>query len=276
MSREYIEQKNVGNVLKDAVAMLLEARPNDARAFLADAIGGRDTKRFMLVSSDVPDLSDYLAMVKCHKALYNFETQTVNELVAIIRAVVAANGKFKSIALASHGPSSEGVWSLSKNVVLDLSDPTKGGAMAVLEALAEGVEKNGRVDLLSCSLIATAEGKAFLQELETRTGCNFAASTDKTGNPSDSSTDWVMESDNVDIRPLYFSDTSLFDGKLEFKKILPPPGTELKRISPPPKGPTKIIPTATTTKFSEGIDDEVEEDEVFDAQDLKDDEEFGR
>ena len=103
---------------------------------------------------------------------------------AIIRALVAAHGKFKSIALASHGPAGS-TWVISSKAIIDLADDLAnqrtGGGLAVLEALAEAVQTGGRVDLLACNLIATPEGKAFLKDLEKRTGCNFAASVDKTG-----------------------------------------------------------------------------------------------
>ena len=39
--------------------------------------------------------------------------------------------------------------------------------------------------------------------IEREVKANFAASTDLTGNPK-AGGDWVMESDNVDVRDLYF------------------------------------------------------------------------
>ena len=127
--------------------------------------------------------------------------------------MVAAHGKFKSIALASHGPASaeSTTWAISSKAVVDLADQKSEG-FKVLEALAEAVQTGGRVDLLACNLIASPEGKSFLKDLEDRTGCNFAASVDKTGNPKDATTDWHMESNNMDIRDVYFTDTALFDG----------------------------------------------------------------
>lgn len=214
-SEEYLKTNNIRSILKVAIKKLIREQPKNPRAFLAQLICGAqqiDSTRCMLVSSDTPDRADFLDMVKCVKAQYAFETQTSGELVAIIRALVAAHGKFKSIGLASHGPADgSDTWAISSKVVLDFADP-KGGAMAVLEALAEAVQTGGRVDLLACNLIATPEGKAFLKDLEKRTGCNFAASVDKTGNPKDDTVDWIMESDGVDIRELYFTDTTLFDG----------------------------------------------------------------
>jgi len=221
MADEYIKANNIRSILKVAVSKLVKEQPKNARTFLAQSISGArqiDTTRLMLVSSDIPDRTDFLGMVKCLKAQYDSETQTSGELVAIIRALVAAHGKFKSIALASHGPAGS-TWVISSKAIIDLADDLAnqrtGGGLAVLEALAEAVQTGGRVDLLACNLIASPQGKAFLQDLEKRTGCNFAASVDKTGNPKDATTDWIMESDDVDIRELYFTDTALFDGTFD-------------------------------------------------------------
>ena len=59
--------------------------------------------------------------------------------------------------------------------------------------------------------------------IESETQCDFAASDDKTGNPSEPGVDWVMESDDIDIAPFYFFDTSEFDGSFaaESKGLTP-------------------------------------------------------
>ena len=153
---EYIKTNNIRGILKGAVTELLKKQPKNARTFLGQWIGQAqqiDTTRLMLVSSDTPDRADFLDMVKCLKAQYAFETQTPGELVAIIRALVAAHGKFKSIALASHGPASaESTWAISSKAVVDLADQKSEG-FKVLEALAEAVQTGGWVDLLACNLI---------------------------------------------------------------------------------------------------------------------------
>ena len=80
-------------------------------------------------------------------------------------------------------------------------------------ALGHAVEAGtGRVDLLACSLLKSQEGKEVFAMIESETQCDFAASDDKTGNPSEPGVDWVMESDDIDIAPVYFHDTSAFDG----------------------------------------------------------------
>ena len=105
-------------------------------------------------------------------------------------------------------------WPISKSVVLlddkELMDKAHP-ARQVMDALAEAVVVgDGRVDLLACSLLKSREGKEVFQMIERETQVNFAASVDKTGNPKDGG-DWVMESDDVDIRDMYFLNTEKFD-----------------------------------------------------------------
>ena len=60
--------------------------------------------------------------------------------------------------------------------------------------------------------LKTEEGRAFFARLQQSTAAHFAASDDLTGNTKGGTQDWVMESDGVNIKDLYFRDTSQFDG----------------------------------------------------------------
>ena len=189
----------------------------------------------MIYSSDTPDIDDFAQMVKCQKARYEFDTDSADRLLAIIDEAVAANDgqKLKSIALACHGPPPDAdgdideseaaagaaeeqfYWPITKSVVvqddtelLDVSNP----ARQLMDALGNAVQDGtGRVDLLACSLLKSREGREVFEAIERETKCNFAASDDVTGNLRDGG-DWVMESDNVDIRDDYFHNTDEFSG----------------------------------------------------------------
>ena len=67
------------------------------------------------------------------------------------------------------------------------------------------------MDLLACSLLKSREGREVFETIERETQCDFAASDNVTGNPRDGG-DWIMESDNVDIRDFYFYNTDEFSG----------------------------------------------------------------
>eukprot|EP01050_Picozoa_sp_SAG11_P014452 SAG11_NODE_1784_length_4260_cov_4.062245_1_plen_1072_part_10 len=150
------------------------------------------------------------------------------------------NGSFRSIALACHGPphpvtglrpaeaaAAAGpenfMWKISEQVVVHDDKELMAHDNAVRQvimALGHAVtsdddnDDDGRVDLFACSLLGSVEGQEVFDMIERETGANFTASDNLTGNPKDGG-DWVMESDNVDVRDMYFFSTDLFDGTFE-------------------------------------------------------------
>ncbi len=77
-----------------------------------------------------------------------------------------------------------------------------------------------RIDLLACALYYHVNFRGALAWLEQETGIDLRASTNFTGNPeqgegTEGGADWVMESDNIDIRENYFTDAIS-----EFKELL--------------------------------------------------------
>jgi hypothetical protein len=77
----------------------------------------------------------------------------------------------------------------------------------VLEAFGGATMEGGRVDLFVCNLLASKEAKAIFKEVEALKKCNFAAST----NIDVKDTSWVMESDNIDVKDIFFHDRRVFD-----------------------------------------------------------------
>ena len=216
-----------------------------------------DLTRLMIYSSDTPDIADFSAMIKCQKARYDFNTDGTDQLIGIINNAVAANGgqKLKSIALACHGPppdadgdidedeAAAGVveeqfrWPITKSCVIldhaELQDPSHP-ARRLMDALGHAVENHtGRVDLLACSLLKSHEGKEVFEEIEKETKCDFAASDNKTGNPREPDADWIMESDNVDIRDFYFHSTDAFDGTFSAESKEAEDTVQVSTESPP-------------------------------------------
>jgi hypothetical protein len=61
------------------------------------------------------------------------------------------------------------------------------------------------IDLISCLLYRSPEWVSIIRALEEKTGINFRASSNETGNLK-SGGDWIQESDGVDIRDIYFTD----------------------------------------------------------------------
>ena len=183
----------------------------------------RACNRLVLYSDNTPDKRDFVRMVKCAKREYAFATATAESIISLLNSVVSTEGLLDSIALACHGPAHDGAgeafcWELSKKIVLtdqaQLDDPTDSFTR-VMSALGDAVVEGGRVDLFACSLLKHEVGLRSLHAIETATSTNFAASTDVTGNPKDKA-NWLMESDGVDVKPLYFrASTSSFEGTFE-------------------------------------------------------------
>ena len=200
---------------------------------------------FVLYSDRTPDRLDFEKCVKVAKLGYAFENAegTADVLVKVIecaaRDLSASGAGFQSVALANHGPAAAAdggfEWAITSTIKLtsadELQDP-QNGVRRVLEALAKATVDGGRVDLFACNLLATEEGKAVLKEIEAATKTNFAASTNKTGNPTQKDSDWVMESDGVDVRDLYFGDTRAFDGTFSFMSFLQDTDNALSLLGP--------------------------------------------
>jgi len=197
----------------------------------------KDKNRLVIYSSDTPDKDDFKSCIKCLKAEYKFgnieddpeaiDAKGFVELIKKMKKKTTKGKGFRSIALACHGPpgktSNTFCWEISERIQLnddkELLDETNPVRM-VMEALGDAVLDGGRVDLFACSLLGNPEGKEAFAQIEELTGTNFAASTNKTGNPNDAESDWVMESDNVDVKPLYFvQNMAAFDGTFSKDKF---------------------------------------------------------
>ena len=162
--------------------------------------------RLVLYASDTPDKADFVG------------------------------GPFESIALACHGdgPSSGFAWKISTHVFVTEPSALGDGVTSVLTALGKATVEGGRVDLFACSLLATPEGKLTFESIQRATATHFAASDDLTGNARGAEAlneggggrgrgggtrgqDWIMESDGVNVKPLYFADTSEFEGNFGYR-----------------------------------------------------------
>ena len=93
--------------------------------------------------------------------------------------------------------------------MIELLDPSNP-ARQIMDALGHNVrmvQSRG----LACVLLKSREGREVFETIEREAQCDFAAIDNVTGNPCDGG-DWIMESDNVDIRDFYFYNTDEFSG----------------------------------------------------------------
>jgi hypothetical protein len=205
----------------------------------------------VLFSSDTPDKEDFSQMIRCQKEEYNFETADLGLLLGKIEKAKERAKKelgddfngFKSIALACHGPPKDAdgddddgfEWKISEKIVItddteitQKKQPQHPARILMME-LGKAVQNSvGRVDLFACSLLSSREGNEVFDAIELETNCNFAASTNLTGNPKGDG-DWIMESDGIDVRAFYFWENDEFDGT--FEAHLEPPKVQETRIA---------------------------------------------
>jgi hypothetical protein len=180
-------------------------------------------KRLMIVSSRTPDIEDFCTMCLPSVTVirYNFDDsceQWMKIVAASKETLHSGEDKFKTVALANHGPPGDN-WDILSTVGMDVpsgkKDPGFDDMFALMASLAAD-----RVDLLACALAATDAGVRFVEETETKLCVNFAASDDVTGNAA-SGGDWVLETDNINVKALYFEESLMeaFDGSFLLKQL---------------------------------------------------------
>jgi alpha-tubulin suppressor-like RCC1 family protein len=137
--------------------------------------------------------------------VFDSNVETYHSLAAKIAAKGSA---FTDIALVQHGgPSRQGnsVRILAKEPMWNSADPSSLDSFKKFIRLLKKRICLRRFDMLACALYSNQATRDIISRLEAETGVDFRASTNFTGN-AEAGADWIMESDNVDIREVYFTD----------------------------------------------------------------------
>ena len=183
-----------------------------------DSAGGAHDGVHVLVVSSAVQSADQLVQAAADgvlTVLYNAKTDTPDNILSKIETTLAGQ-KADSIAFAAHDQGA-GQFFLTKEFTVNVNSLTGSADLQHFwPGVGSLVKDNGRIDLLACGLVSSEAGNLLLSQLEALTGKNFAASDDPTGNPQ-SGGDWVLESDGVNVAPVYFSQAGLsqFTGVLE-------------------------------------------------------------
>lgn len=211
------------------------------------AAGGH---RLLLISDDVSQ-ADALAQAagaKVTTIVFDADAP-LDALLQQIQAVVG-HQDLKSIALATHGDG-DGGFALTAGHAVDLAALSDPQMQAFWRGLAALLRDDGRIDLLACDVAGPDAGDALVARLEAFTGVDFAASADATGAAS-SGGDWLLESDGIDVAPVYFDGARL----TEFTETLAPPTVTESGTSPAPAvgthGPVVLDPNITVTDGGTG------------------------
>ena len=168
----------------------------------------QDGARVLLVSSNVPGKDTLVAahLENVITLVYN-ESESPAELLQQLRGAV--DGKsVSSIAFASQSDAAGDVRILDSMTLDSASVLSQPQIKAFWEGVGSLLDKDGRVDVLSCNAASTDKGAALLDALTTVTGHSVAASTDRTGNEAQGG-NWVLETSGVNVAPIYFSSERL-------------------------------------------------------------------
>ncbi len=163
----------------------------------------------LVVSSDIqdPNVLAQDAATGVITVVYDAHTDSLHSLLSKIETALGGH-KADSIAFATENEGA-GQFQLTDNYVVSssslLASPQLEHFWTEVGSL---VNNGGRIDLLACDLVANAQGNLLLSQLESLTGKDFAASSDPTGNALYGG-NWVLESDSVNIAPIYFNVSAL-------------------------------------------------------------------
>lgn len=159
-------------------------------------------------------------------AYYHPDGLTLDEFTAQLECAAHVRTKqrtfFKSVALANHGPTENGLWNVCSDSLVSLRSLDKAWPklMPMFRALADMVADPGHlghVDLLACNFAANQTGLDCLRMIESQVKARFAASTDATGNVALQG-NWELERGGRNVAPIYFHEHMLAD----FTKLMQP------------------------------------------------------
>jgi hypothetical protein len=187
-----------------------------------------DCVRVVALSSDIHGAEALAGATQSNVVtiVYDPAAQSPADLLKLIGDALDGR-RASSIAFATH-ELGEGQFQLTEGlsvnaVTLETNPELQDFWIGVGADLAE----HGRIDLLACGLASTEEGALLISRLEALTGAQVAASTNATGNPVNGG-DWILETHNLDLVPLYFIDDRLerFEGTMavEWHTIIPADG----------------------------------------------------
>jgi len=132
--------------------------------------------------------------------LFNYYTDTFNSLYNKI-----PSNKYNQIGLVQHADFTSGFNILRKETTGSNSDIPPYHTFTSLLTFLTNIKSKGihTFDFLGCELYDPVKTPAIFTYLETASGIDLRASTNLTGSAPG---DWIMESDNVNIKLVYWTD----------------------------------------------------------------------
>jgi ELWxxDGT repeat protein len=175
-----------------------------------------DNPKVLLVSSLIQDADSLVAAADSDVLVIKYDAANLSLSELLQEINQALDGvQAESIAIAAHD-SGDGRIALTQMDTITLAEAAAdANVQQFWSGLGDLLTEDGRIDLLSCNLVANAEGQTLLSRLESLTGHEIAASDDYTGNEIYGG-DWILEEGNINVAELYFDSAKLseFSGTL--------------------------------------------------------------
>jgi hypothetical protein len=160
----------------------------------------------LLVDTAVAGYQTIVAAARTTVIEFNRYEDTYESILGKINPALT----YATVGFVQHGSASSPLYSLvKKEGVVRVADIKKMESNwdRLLYFFQQLNARHGAttIDLISCSLYKNPDWIDAIRILEEKTGINFRASSNNTGNLK-SGGDWIQESDGVDIRDIYFTD----------------------------------------------------------------------
>jgi hypothetical protein len=136
--------------------------------------------------------------------IFDFFSDDYNSLLS---KIIECGTFFSDVALVQHSDMIRGIHMLSKEMRClsnDVAPYTSFNTLKNFLISLKALVSVQRFDFLGCEIYSPGNMKAIFEYLEAETGIDLRASTNFTGNGPDG--DWIMESDNVNVKDTYFTD----------------------------------------------------------------------
>ena len=197
--------------------------------FVGQLVYAQDDNPAVLLIPDTVEGSEVLADVTGSDVLtvqYQTRNTSLSNLLKKIKNKLAGR-EADSIGFAVHDYGEAKFYLTAEHTVSTGSLKHNLQQQKFWRSLGDLVIEDGRIDIFACNLAKTELGYKLIRDLQNLSGVTVTASENETGNSSTGG-DWIMESANLDIAPIYFNPQQLekYSGLLWAlnKKIVPADG----------------------------------------------------
>ncbi len=162
----------------------------------------------LLVNSDIEDYQKLVdaSLESVVTVVYDADTDDLQSIINQIQQL--DDTVYDSIAIASHSDTDGNILLTNSEHVSADSLQTDSDQQHFFASLGDFISADGRLDLLSCFSAAGEQGQRLIDNLESITGHDVAGSDDATGS-AENGGDWILESNNIDAKSIYFDSTEI-------------------------------------------------------------------